>query len=315
MGAISTPSLQGSRYALVIVDHFSRQYFAYGLQQKSEAPHYIASFIIERESELDVPVASITTDNAPELNSNDFNNFLRSRGIRHQLIAPGTPTENAIAERAVDVLTELTRCLLLESSLPPEFWEFALQFATYVHNVTPCRSLPQNSSPMIRWKGQLPSYQHHRTFGSICFVHDGKRAGRFKFQPSAKTALFLGYAPRRGGYIVWPLQENKIIISRNVTFDEEKRISLGITGPQRPPTTSTPHLIEYSGSSSTSSGSGPPSPPDDPDEPPNSPDNSEHFTSSETSSADELPTSPTTPPPCGRIRSLRSWQSHRQAVP
>ena len=86
----------------------------------------IASFINKKESELGVPVTSIATDNALEFNLTEFKQFLLHRGIRHELIAPRTPTENALAERAVGVPTEMTRCLLLESSLTPQFWEYAL---------------------------------------------------------------------------------------------------------------------------------------------------------------------------------------------
>ena len=313
MGAISTPSLQGSKYALVIVDNYSRRYFVYGLQFRSQAPLYIAAFILERETELGVPVVSITTDNALEFNSYDFDNFLRTRGIRHQLTAPRTPTENAVAERAVGVLTEMTRCLLLESSLPPEFWEFALKFATYVHNITPCKSLPKNSSPMIRWNGQIPSYQHHRTFGSLCFVHGTKPNNRFKFQPTANPAIFLGYATRRGGYIVWPLHAKNITISRHVTFDEEKRVSFNDNSQQIKPTCSVLHQHPDSDSSSSSSDSDPFFPGDDPDDPPHSPADSDNEVLPDVSAEDAIPAPPSPNEHCERARTLRSWNARQHA--
>jgi len=167
LGPINVPSAQGNRYALILVDHYTRRYFAYGLAQRSDVPSTLASFILEKEFELGLTVGSIITDNALEFTTGALADFLRIRGIRHRFIAPATPTENALAERAVGVLTQTTRCLLLESALPTHFWEYALNFAVYVHNVTPCATLPQNTTPMIRWNGRLPTYRHHRTFGSI----------------------------------------------------------------------------------------------------------------------------------------------------
>ena len=324
LGPVSVTSTQGSRYALVIVDQYTRRYFVYGLQQKSEAPNYIASFILEKEVELGLPVASITTDNALEFTSRDFTHFLQRKGIRHFFIAPGTPTENALAERAVGVLTQTTRCLLLESSLPATFWEYAIQFATYVHNVTPCASLPQNSTPMIRWNGRLPTYRHHRTFGSIAYVHQGNVPGRFKFHPTARPGVFLGYASRRGGYLIWIPQTQKVIVSRNVFFDEEKRMDIP-DGPldNTDDTRFLPNQPQDSDSSSSDdelsdTSEGPPPPPTPPESPPPAPpesptpssDDQEPLATTSGESAEPVPMPPS-PEQNARLRTLRSWDASR----
>jgi len=318
LGPVSMPSAQNHRYALVIVDNYTRRYFAYGLTNRTEAPHVLISFILEKENELGLPIQWIISDNAMEFNARGLTDFLTTRGIQHRYIAPATPTENALAERAVGVLTQMTRCLLLESALPAHFWEFALHFAVYVHNVTPCTALPPNTTPMIRWNGRLPTYRHHRTFGSIVYVFQQPLSRLFKFSPTAQQGVFLGYASQRGGYLIWLPTLNKVIISRHVQFDEERRIvyrhtDVHSTQPQ-PQYQPTAHSSDSSSTCSTTSHSDdsddPPAPPPPPDSPTPSTDRE-----SIASAADlncEEPERPPTPPlvnPDDRLRTLRSWSN------
>jgi len=313
---VSIPSVQGHRYALILVDHYSRRYFAYGLLQRSEVPQLLVDFILEKENELGLPISWLLTDNALEFNTRELNHFLHMRGIQHRLIAPATPTENALAERAVGVLTQMTRCLLLESVLPADFWEYALNFAVYVHNVTPCATLPQNTTPMIRWNGRLPTYRHHRTFGSIVYVFQHNINRLFKFSPTAQRGVFLGYASQRGGYLIWLPEFNKVIVSRNVQFDEERRIVASSTHHYNTPDPQYRPMTHSSDSSSTESDQS--DAPDDPPAPPSPPPPSDtsdfttetyHPDSDNASFSEDLPLSPTPPPvnPEDRLRTLRSW--------
>jgi len=64
----------------------------------------------------------------------------------------------------------------------------------------------------------------------------------------------------------------------------------------------------------TSSGSGPPFPPNDPDGEPDPPDDFGDQSSSETSSTDDVSASLNLLQPSARVRTLRSWDAHRQAV-
>lgn len=285
----------------------------------------IATFILEKENELGLTVGSLITDNALEFTTGALAEFLRIRGIRHRFIAPATPTENALAERAVGVLTQTTRCLLLESALPAHFWEYALHFAVYIHNITPCSVLPQTTTPMIRWNGRLPSYGHHRTFGSIAYVVNTTTPHRFKFGPPAQRGVFIGYASHRGGYLIWMPTLNKVIVSRHVRFDEEQRIvspdkyttEPTTTVDQLPPV----HLTDSSSSDSASSDTSDNPPPSSP--PPDSPAPSSESEIDDFQQDDEEPEDASAPPPLlpeqqlpvhplERLRTLRSWREPTQ---
>ena len=62
-----------------------------------------------------------------------------------------------------------------------------------------------------------PGYKHLRRFGSVAYVHHDQG----KLKPRALKGIFLGYPQGTKGYKVWLLEELKVVISRNVVFQEE----------------------------------------------------------------------------------------------
>ena len=56
-----------------------------------------------------------------------------------------------------------------------------------------------------------------RHFGSIRYVH--KKQG--KLDPRAMKVVFLGYPKGIKGYRLWSLDEKKVVISRDVVFNEK----------------------------------------------------------------------------------------------
>lgn len=59
--------------------------------------------------------------------------------------------------------------LLFEANLPIKFWGESVLVATYLINWTPYVVL-DNKTPHEVLFGSLPHYDHHRTFGSLCFA-------------------------------------------------------------------------------------------------------------------------------------------------
>ena len=64
----------------------------------------------------------------------------------------------------------MVRCLLLESSIPPRFWQEALTTAVHLINRLPSSKL-QNQIPYSRLFKTQPIYTHLHQFGHVCFVH------------------------------------------------------------------------------------------------------------------------------------------------
>ncbi|KAL0379429.1 UNVERIFIED_CONTAM: hypothetical protein Sangu_0007200 [Sesamum angustifolium] len=78
----------------------------------------------------------------------------------------------------------------------------------------------QNMTPIEAWSGKKPSAKHLRVFGSICYVHIPIEK-RHKLEEKTEKGIFLGYSTQSKGYIIYNLKTKKLIISRDVEFDED----------------------------------------------------------------------------------------------
>ena len=74
------------------------------------------------------------TDNRGEFTSDEFENYLKREGIKHELTIPKCPEQNGIAERLKRTLIEMVRSVLADSKLPKLFWAEALATAVYLRN-------------------------------------------------------------------------------------------------------------------------------------------------------------------------------------
>jgi hypothetical protein len=77
----------------------------------------------------------------------------------------------------------------------------------------------QDKTPFEGWFNSKPSLQHLRVFGcdAYALIPTQKRQ---KLDPKAKCYKLVGYATNSKGYKLWENTERRIIISRDVTFDE-----------------------------------------------------------------------------------------------
>ena len=240
-GPIEVPSLGGSKYFITFIDDYSRWTSVYTMKRKSDAfecfrkyKAYAEKHTGERVSSLNVihrtnqsheQVKSIRTDNGGEYLSNSFKLFLQEHGIAHQLTVAYTPQQNGVAERLNRTLLDLVRSMLISKQVDKKFWAEALSTAVYVRNRMTSRSLPANVTPYHRWMGQDPNLSHLRVFGCQCWYVLPRKHIR-KLDPRANEGMFVGYSLQSKGYKIWDLKLQKLIVSRDVTFNEEKSCTL-----------------------------------------------------------------------------------------
>lgn len=107
--------------------------------------------------------------------------------------------------------------MLSETGLDSSYWAEAASTAVYIINRSPNASI-RFDIPEERWSGHEPEYGHLRSFGCIAYVHQVKE----KTSPRAAKGIFLGYAEGTRGYRVWLIEEQKVVVSKDVVFNEEK---------------------------------------------------------------------------------------------
>ena len=75
-------------------------------------------------------------------------------------------------------------------------------------------------TPQEAWSGKKPSMSHLHVLGSTAYVHVPKEMSR-KLDDKSKKFVFIGYSINSMGYKLFNPTNGKIIISRDIDFDEE----------------------------------------------------------------------------------------------
>jgi len=186
---------------------------------KDEAIGFIKAFVAMVATQFHSKVKTIRSDNALEFTKSDTAlDFFASNGILHQTSCIQTPQQNGVVERKHKHLLEVSRALLFQSKLPLKFWGDCVLTATHIINRLPTLLL-QNKSPFEVLYKKMPSYDHLRVFGCLCYMSTTKQ-GRDKFQPRALPCVFLGYPFGKKAYKVMDLEKHKVYTSRDVIFHE-----------------------------------------------------------------------------------------------
>ena len=115
----------------------------------------------------------------------------------------------------------MTRSMLKTKGMPKEFWAEAVMCSVYVQNRCPHQILGQKT-PQEFWSGHKPNVGHLRVFGSIAYAHVPDQQ-RKKLDDKSKKLIFVGYDDKSKAYRLYNPAENKVVISRDVQFDEENK--------------------------------------------------------------------------------------------
>ena len=90
MGLTKTPSYNGCKYAMVLVDDYTRYTWVDFLKEKSEAIQKFVIFSDMVEKEFDAKIKFLRSDNGGEFNSTDFTAFCHEKGIQRQFTCRDT---------------------------------------------------------------------------------------------------------------------------------------------------------------------------------------------------------------------------------
>jgi hypothetical protein len=114
---------------------------------------------------------------------------------------------------------ERARSMRLHASLPLQFWADVVDTVVYLINRGPSSSLDGRILEE-EWTGKKVNYSFLKTFGCEAFVHIDKE-NRTNLESKSKKCTFIGYDVNHFGYRLWDYENNKIIRSRDVIFNEK----------------------------------------------------------------------------------------------
>ncbi|CAI7863457.1 unnamed protein product [Closterium sp. NIES-53] len=234
LGHPSLPHLQGmasrvlvvkighERYFLLVVDDYSRYTTVFPLRSKGEVTEVLIDWIRVARLQLrerfgsDFPVLRLHSDTGGEFSSDLLRAFCRAQGIRQTFTLPASPQKNGIAERRIGMVMDVARTSMIHAAAPHFLWPFAVQYAAHQLNIQPRVSLPE-TSPTLRWTGQVGNASAFRVWGSRAFVRD---LSADKMSPRAVPCVFLGFPPDAPGWQFYHPTSRRVLSSQDVTFDE-----------------------------------------------------------------------------------------------
>ena len=115
---------------MTFIDDYSRCCAVYFLRQKSEVLiEKFKEFEAITTSESDCKIETLGTDNGGEYVSKEFEDYLKSKGICHELTVPHSPEQNGVAERMNRTLMESARLMMAHAGLPNHYWAEAIATA------------------------------------------------------------------------------------------------------------------------------------------------------------------------------------------
>lgn len=151
-----------------------------------------------------------------ESTSQEFNEYLKKRGITRKLTISFNSEQNRVVDRRNRTLLNTARCLMMDAGLPASFCAEAVNTANYSPNHSPSRSLNERT-PYELWTAKVPDVSYFRVFGTWVF-YLGREPRKVKFDSRGRKGIFLGYAEENQGYRIWSPGGRKVVINRVVRF-------------------------------------------------------------------------------------------------
>ncbi|KAJ3527698.1 hypothetical protein NMY22_g9685 [Coprinellus aureogranulatus] len=243
-GPITPKSPSGFRYWIVFIDDYTRYPFIFFLRNKDEAKDVIHTFYTDVRAYFRTHIGkfrmgegfytSIRSDNGGEYIGAEVEAFLKSHGIFHEKTAPYTPEQNGLAERMNQSLRNSATAMLIDSGLPKTYWTEAMTMAAHIIARTPAAGIG-GDIPYERMFKRKVDPTTLRPFGCVAYALIPKDLRKGKFDSNARKCILLGYQSEQRAYRLLDLATKKVISSRHVAFDEDRRGSVeGLSNSDEP---------------------------------------------------------------------------------
>lgn len=116
-GKMSTPSIGGANYFMLLKDDFSRYCYIYFLKNKTTVLDNLMKFYAEVEADGH-KIKRLRSDGGLEFCNESVRRFLLNKGIKHEVSTPRAPEQNGFIERQNRTIIESAKAMLHERQLP-----------------------------------------------------------------------------------------------------------------------------------------------------------------------------------------------------
>lgn len=219
-GPVSPVSYDGKRFVVSFVDDYTHFTATYLMEAKSETFHYFKVFEAMATAHFGTKISRFRCDNGGEYISTEMHEHFKNNGIQFEYTIRYTPQQNGVSERMNRSILERARCMLLGSKVNKIFWSEAVRTAVYAINRSPTLALDDGEVPACLWYREIPKYRKLKVFGCAAYLKIPKELVGGKFESRTEKCLMMGYCTN--GYRLWSIDGHKIVLGRDVYFDENK---------------------------------------------------------------------------------------------
>lgn len=198
-----------------MIDDCSRYLWVIFLKSKYETRMYIENIVKLIKNHHDTNIKAIITNNGIEFMMHDY---FSSHGIILQTSCIENPQQNGRVEIMHQHILGVVRALLFQSSLPKQFWSFAMAHVIHITNrmFTPLLS---NKSFFECLHKYLLDMGKLKIFRCLCYAATIK-SHCAKFDLRSRKTIFLGYKASTKGFVSYNMNTKEIFVSRDVHFKE-----------------------------------------------------------------------------------------------
>ncbi|EXU94526.1 reverse transcriptase domain protein [Metarhizium robertsii] len=230
-----TEDYQGYTRVMFITDAYSGLVFPYFLKSHGlgkENRRILRDFFNWIEAQYSFKPKAIRSDG--ELFSKEVRKELKLRSIEAKKSAPNTQAQNGGAERSGGAIMEKARTMRIAAKLPHNLWKDIVEAACYLRNRTPLERNKWHSPFGSVFKKQ-PILSHLKAYGCKAFAMTAdaqlKLHRKQKLEPRAHIGYLVGYQSSNI-YKIWVPHKNRVILTRDVIFNESSFFENKIAQPE-----------------------------------------------------------------------------------
>ena len=190
-------------------------------------------------------VSNIHADAGTAFTSKEFISDCEQYGIKVSLAAPRHQEMNGICERTWASIRNIAFSFLVHARVGFEFYSFALEHVWKVHACLPIKNLSKNDNPISPYEyffGNKPAIRRFRVPFCPCVVNIDQRRDvdtrqtldRRNHPERGIRGIHVGLPRNSAGWLVYIPSTGKVLVSADVSFDEDFLSSVTYTDTRLP---------------------------------------------------------------------------------
>jgi hypothetical protein len=172
-------------------DHTSYAWIKF-LKLKSDSIKALRQFIRMVKTQYGADIKRWCCDQGGEYLSKEFEDVLADHGIKLTPSPPYTPQVNGRTERFMRTMDEKAACMRHYAGTPNSWWEFAVEYAVHIYNLTPLQRHKWKTPHEALCK-EKPTIDHLRVFGCGAYIFVPAKTRENKMAPKAELMTFVGW--------------------------------------------------------------------------------------------------------------------------